>query len=71
MRGRLTEARIRSRLGGTCRCRTDCPIRIETNGTPVPFDLDSSGTFVFVTEKGCEYTIFPINAGRLVGMISR
>jgi alpha-L-fucosidase 2 len=48
--GRLTEARIRSRLGGACRVRSAAPLRLEGAGEPAT-------RLAFTTEAGGEYLL--------------
>lgn len=57
--GRLIQATIRSKVGGTCRVRADRPVRILANGKVLP--VTTEGEMVtFQTRKGWSYTVEPV-----------
>ncbi len=57
--GKLTEAQIESKLGGTCLVLSDAPIRVQANGRDVTVTQEQDGVAAFETQKGQTYQISP------------
>lgn len=53
----LSDATIRSTLGGRCRLRTDSPVAIKSRTGPVSPTKPEKNVFEFETEKGGAYTL--------------
>jgi alpha-L-fucosidase 2 len=56
-KGRLSSARIRSKLGGPCRIRREETIRVISPGKEVEVKKVAPGVFEFQTEKNTEYIL--------------
>lgn len=55
--GQLTQARIRSRLGGLCRLRTHRPVTVHSNGQPLTTTQLTPGLIEFTTAAEGEYLV--------------
>ncbi len=55
--GKLTQARIESKLGGTCLVWTDVPVRVRTRGHEVPLERRGENIIAFGTQPGHRYQI--------------
>ncbi|HER19496.1 MAG TPA: glycoside hydrolase family 95 protein, partial [Chromatiales bacterium] len=55
--GKLTQARIESKLGGTCLVRTDVPVRIQTRGHEVTLERRPEDVIAFETQPGHSYQV--------------
>ena len=53
--GKLTEARLRSNNGGTCKVRSATPVTLTCQGQTVPVTSPEKGVIAFETQKGREY----------------
>lgn len=58
--GRLQQGRIESKLGNTCRVRTDAPVRIRSGGREVDVTRAADNLVVFETKRGRTYRIAPL-----------
>jgi hypothetical protein len=56
-KGRLSSARIQSKLGGPCRVRREGTIRVSRSGKKVEVKKIAPGVFEFQTEKNAEYIL--------------
>ena len=56
-KGRLSSARIQSKLGGPCRVRCWGPVTVSHAGKKVEVKKISPGVFEFQTEKNAEYIL--------------
>jgi len=56
-KGRLSSARIRSKMGGPCRIRSEGTIRMSRMGKEVEVKKIAPGVFEFQTEKNTEYIL--------------
>jgi len=57
--GKLTEAKVRSTIGGSCKVRAGVPLDATYDGAAVKVDLPEANVSVFATEKGKAYTLVP------------
>jgi alpha-L-fucosidase 2 len=57
--GRLSQARIRSKLGGPCRVRTAVPVSVTEAGSTARGARSQDGVAVFPTRPGREYVVTP------------
>jgi alpha-L-fucosidase 2 len=55
--GRLTNASIRSSLGGPCRLRAGAPLTVHKDGQPVAVTQIDADVIEFTSTAGCEYTL--------------
>jgi len=57
--GKLTKSVIRSKLGNTCKVRTDVPMIVTSNGKPVEIDSPEKAVVRFETKDGGVYLLAP------------
>ncbi len=55
--GKLMKAVLRSKLGNTCRLRTNVPVTVKSGGAIVKADRAEQDVITFPTSKGREYSI--------------
>lgn len=60
--GRLSEARIESRLGNPCRVRTKLPVHVTADGQDIRISRPASNVIEFKTEAGKDYVLLPLGA---------
>jgi alpha-L-fucosidase 2 len=56
--GRLTQARIRSRLGGPCRLRSTAPLAVYISDQPVAVTALAADVIEFASSGGGEYLVY-------------
>ena len=61
--GKLSNARIQSKLGNTCRVRTKAPVRVTADGQDIRVSRPASDIVEFKTESGKDYLLLPLEAG--------
>jgi len=62
-KGKLTEAKIRSKLGRPCRVRYGSALKITHNGQPVQSTTPGHDVCQFATVRGAEYKLTPLAKG--------
>jgi alpha-L-fucosidase 2 len=55
--GKMTEARLYSNKGGTCKVRSATPVTLTCQGQTVPVTSPEKGAIAFETRKGREYRL--------------
>jgi alpha-L-fucosidase 2 len=58
--GKLTKARILSRLGNPCRLRAHAQVQVQRDGITIPTTTAEDGVTAFSTEAGILYEILPL-----------
>jgi alpha-L-fucosidase 2 len=57
--GKLSNAKVRSKLGNTCRVRTENPMHATADGRDIDVSRPARDTIAFETQPGKQYTLTP------------